>query len=72
MIVDILFFLLKIFGVLMVIIITRAVQMHMKIQSDIARLKKQGIYSCPGNETFLAGPVVKFLEEKKKRMKDRV
>ena len=72
MIVDILFLLLKIFGVLMVVIITKAVLKHMKIQSDIKRLEKEGIFSYPGNDKFLAGPIVEALEEKKKRMKESV
>ena len=38
MIVDILFLILKIFGVLLVIIIARAVQMHFRIQADIKRI----------------------------------
>ena len=72
MIVDILVLILKIFGVLVVIMITRAVQIHLKIQSDIKRLQKEGVISYPGNDNFLAGPMAYILGEKKKRMKERV
>ena len=57
MFVDLIFLFLKLFGVLLVILIARAIQMHFKVQGDISRLVKQGITSYPGNEAFLVGPI---------------
>ena len=68
MFVDLFFLILKLFGVLLVILIARAVQMHFKVQGDISRLKKQGIFSYPGNDAFLVGPIPHLEEERKKRM----
>ena len=49
--------LLKVLGVLALVCIARAIQVHMKLQKQIARLQAQGITSYPGNDTFLTGPV---------------
>ena len=55
MIVDLIWLVAKILGVLLVVIIVRAVQKHFEVQSIINRLKAQGIESYPGNDTFLVG-----------------
>ena len=55
MIVDIIWLVAKIFGVLLIVIIARAIQKHFEVQGMIKRLVAQGIESYPGNETFLVG-----------------
>ena len=55
MIVDLIWLVAKVLGVLLVVIIVRAVQKHFEVQSIINRLKAQGIESYPGNDTFLVG-----------------
>ena len=63
MIVDILILILKVVAVLFVILIARAVQKHLKIQSDIKRLTAQGIINYPGNEKFLFGPILDIMAQ---------
>ena len=72
MIIDILFTLFKVVAVLVVILVARAVQLHFQFQSTIKRLSKQGIYSYPGNDKFLIGPGVKFMQAKDEAMKKAI
>ena len=72
MIVDIILLVAKILGVVLVLIIARAIQLHFQVQGKIKRLTAQGIESYPGNDTFLVGAAPYLVSERKKRGEKKV
>ena len=70
MIIDLLIFVAKIAGILIVLLIARAFYVNSRTKAKIKRLVDQGMESYPGNETFLLGAVASVGEERKKRLSE--
>ena len=72
MIADLAWLLVKLVVGAVLVIVVRAIMMHMKNQKILARLMKEGIHNYPGNDGFLFGPSMSIEEEYQKRCKSGI
>ena len=68
MIEEIVILVLKTVGVLACLVLLRAIQVDLKVRATVKRLSAQGIFSYPGNGTFLVGPTIHIENEYQKRL----
>ena len=69
---DLVIIFFKVCALVASVLVGRAVQLHLKNQSKIKRLSQQGIFSYPGNDTFLVGPALAIGPEYEEKQKEKV
>ena len=73
MIFDSLVLLVKAIGFIMLVLLVRAIQKHLKIRSDIKRITSQGGFFVPkNNDTFLLGPLLTHIPKYEELKKTQV
>ena len=57
----------KIAGIVVALLLARAVQLHLRFKASMRRLQKQGVEIYPGSDTFLIGAVAAIDQERERR-----
>ena len=72
MILDVLLWILKVLGAVWFMVICKGAYKNRQVDKDLERLRKQGMFYYPGNETFIVGAIPKLAPKYEKEMKERV